>query len=123
MTSGQQWKTAVITKGSGATVVVYSPPYGENARTPDDVTILWNGEAVFDGTLPERKSGPDGMPVTLLEIHCNPGTHVLVVKEGEKTGKETVHLNAGESHSYRIFGTKDGVETLIHDLGNAPKFR
>ena len=111
-----------VAKGSGsARVIVYSPPYGKNAAQPDVVTVSWDGEVVFTGRLPSRTSGPDGMPIMLLEILSNPGNHSLQV-DASVSKKQTVQLKENETRHYKIFGLEKGKETLIEDLGDDPRF-
>jgi len=113
-----KWNTVVVSRGQGAFVVIYSPPYGENARAPDFVTVLWDGEEVFSEVLPTNRSRIQGMPVTLLKIHCDPGNHILEVKHGTRSQKERVNLNNQDTRYYMIFGgIQNGKETLLEDLG------
>jgi hypothetical protein len=118
-----EWKTMEITKGSQACrVVIWSPPYGKNARPPDAVAVSWDGEQIFKGVLPTNTSGATGMPVELLEIRCAPGDHVLEIKSGSASQKQKVSPKDHETCHYRVFGVKDGQEILIEDLGNNPMF-
>lgn len=119
-----EWQTVVIKEG-GATcqVVVYSPPYGKNARPADLMTIEWDRATLFDGILPENETSGDGMPVRLLEIHTDPGLHVLKVRSRGVSSVLEVDLRRGEMRGIRLFGTVDNQEVLIKDLGNDYLFR
>lgn len=118
-----KWNTIEITKGSQACrVVIWSPPYGNNARPPDAVAVSWDGEEIFKGVLPTNNSGATGMPVALLAIRCSPGDHVLEIKSGSTSQEQKVSLKDQETCHYKIFGVKDGKEVLIEDLGDNPGF-
>ena len=122
--SNNEWKTLRIAKGSQrCRVVVYSPPYGATARDPDAVTVFWDGEQVFKGVLPTGNPRFSGMPVKLLEIHSDSGDHVLEVITSKTCQKLNLNLEDNDTHHFRIFGLKNGKETVIKDLGSNPMFR
>ena len=103
-------------------VIVYSPPYG-GTHAPDVVEVKWDNVTVFSGTLPERRSGPDGMPITLLDIHTTAGSHVLEVIHGRDVKTVKVQLQENDEHHFHIFGLEGGKEVLVEDLGKNPKFQ
>lgn len=118
--TGDGWKTIVDGIGP-CSIEVYSPAYGTNSRTPDTVTVLWDGRQLFNGMLPSNTSGFDGIPVRLLEIHAAPGTHTIEIKSKGLSQTESIKIDQG-NRVFLIFGFENGKEVLLQDLGNSAGF-
>jgi hypothetical protein len=119
-----RWETTHVTDKSGsngAIVVIYSPTYVTYASPPDGVEILWDGEQVFEGAIPSQSYAC--WPTELLQIHTNPGTHLLEVKHADRSQREKVQLSADGRAFYEVFSVdRSGKNTLIRDLGPNPLF-
>lgn len=102
-------------------VIIHSPAAGAPGAD-NRAGLFWDGKQVFSGKLPTRRSGPDGMPLQLIELPAEGGHHTLELHyDGTKT-KMDVILKDGEDRHFMLFGSQDGQPVLIEDLGNNPMF-
>jgi hypothetical protein len=124
LSDNRSWKPLSIMQGSRTSrVEIFSPPYGENARSPDTVTVLWDGDIIFKGALPISYSGLDGIPVVFAQFQFSPGSHVLQIESNGVVEKKAFDIDAGQTRYFHIFGIEDRRETLLKDYGTtAPMF-
>ena len=119
------WQTLYITKAQKeheASILLLSPPYGPNARTPDTVEVKWDNETIFHDKLPANLEDPIGTWVDLLVITCDPGAHKLEVISGPDSMSIDVMVEANDTRIFKLFGIVDKQEVLLSESTDDPHF-
>ncbi len=99
---------------SASQVLMLSPSYHRDADHPETyyVSILWDGECLFEGWLPANNFLM-GMPFYLVELDTSPGPHQLEVVCGEFSTTLDFDLAAGARTKLMIAPSSTGIDVSI----------